>query len=240
MKRAKAGQRTALDSNGPAKRSIVQQPNLESVGYLCRRVMAANLRDLQVNLPDLDVTMGHLGTLVLIACNPGISPTEICRAQGFEKPTITASLDKLERKSLIVRKASRTDRRSFALFLTKRGKAFYDELILRVRESERRLTKSLTEEERTKLIGLLLRIYNSECSNGADYSIQTKVLQKIPLRSAQMSRKLLQAGNQRNNTTPSGPIQIKTPADVSRYLKEVEHFCAHLRMALGRMRQRRP
>jgi DNA-binding MarR family transcriptional regulator len=96
--------------------------------------MQASLRDLQQTVPDLDVTIGQMGTLVLIACNPGITPTEICRAQGHEKPTITASLDALERKRLIVRKPSRLDRRSFSVYLTAKGTAFYNEISPRVRE----------------------------------------------------------------------------------------------------------
>jgi len=154
----------ATPVNG-TKRAISQEENLDSVAYLCRRIMTAALRDLQAMMPDVDVTIGQLGTLVLIARNPGITPTEICRAQGFEKPTITASLNKLESKKFIVRKASLSDRRSFAVHLTKKGHAFYREMLVHINESEQRLTRCLSGRDRAQLLQYLRRIFDHECKS---------------------------------------------------------------------------
>jgi Transcriptional regulators len=125
--------------------------------------MQASYRDLEEALPELDVTIGQLGTMILIACNSGITPTEICKAQGQEKPTITASLDALVRKKLVSRHPSKSDRRSVSLRLTAKGAAFYSRILPRVRKVDRRLTSTLSDSERRLLIELLMRIYLNEC-----------------------------------------------------------------------------
>lgn len=160
------------------EKQISQEPNLDQIGYLARRVMTASLRDLQKTVPELDVTIGQMGTLVLIARNPGISPTEICRAQGLDKSTITSSLEKLARKKLIRRRVSRVDRRSYAVWLTEKGKAFYEHAVPLSRESDQRLTRSLSAEERKILLELLRRIYFQECAQ--DSVVATSATRKIP------------------------------------------------------------
>lgn len=142
---------------------VLQSPSLEQVGYLCRRIMQASYRDLQECIPELDVTIGQLGTMNLIACNPGITPTEICKAQGQEKPTITASLEALVRKNLVSRKLSKSDQRSVSLRLTAKGESFYSRILPRVKKVDRKLTRTLSDSERRLLMDLLMRIYLNEC-----------------------------------------------------------------------------
>ncbi len=145
------------------KSNILQAPAFEQVGYLCRRIMQASYRDLQEAVPELDITIGQLGTIILIACNPGITPSEICKAQGQEKPTITASIDALVRKKLVSRDPSKSDRRSVSVRLTAKGATFYTQILPRVKKVDRRLTRTLSNSERRLLIELLMRIYLNEC-----------------------------------------------------------------------------
>jgi DNA-binding MarR family transcriptional regulator len=218
-----------------AGRKIVQQPNFEQVGYLCRRVMQASLRDLQATVPDLDVTVGQMGTLVLIACNPGITPTEICRAQGHEKPTITASLDALERKRLVTRKPSRSDRRSISLYLTARGRSFYDEISPVAKESDRRLTRILSAEERAKLIEYLMRIYVNECADpdvDAVFAPGAAGLAQRPVDGAKKSERAHAGGNGASRMMAR---RAAARSDVIRHLKEIERSSARLRRVVEGM-----
>jgi len=188
--------------------------------------MQASLRDLQESIPDLDVTHGQMGTLVLIACNPGITPTEICRAQGHEKPTITASLDKLERKKLIARKPSRTDRRSFAVYLTRKGRKFFQEINPRARESDRRLTRSLTREERAKLLEYLLRIYYSECAQDEFENVSAEEIRRHVQNGASISDRASKAKKARS-TAAGDRNRIRD--QILRHLKEVDRYTSVLR-----------
>jgi DNA-binding MarR family transcriptional regulator len=150
-------------SRTPEASAIIEHPDLDKVGYLCRRVCVASLEYLQEAIPDLDMNSGQLGTLVLIACNPGITPTEICRAIGREKPTVTSAIDHLERKKLVTRKLSQTDRRSFTIRLTATGRKFYELIKPSVTLADEKLTSCLDPRERATLIALLHRIYENEC-----------------------------------------------------------------------------
>jgi DNA-binding MarR family transcriptional regulator len=143
--------------------AIVLHPDLDKIGYLCRRVSITHLQRLQASIPDLEVTAGQLGTLILIGSNPGITPTKICRAQGHEKATVTTALDYLERKKLISRQVSASDRRSFAITLTKSGLRLYKHILPRVASADQDLTRCLNARERSILRELLLRIYEHEC-----------------------------------------------------------------------------
>jgi DNA-binding MarR family transcriptional regulator len=224
----RAPRKDAAVRKAKIKKPIRQEPNFEQVGYLCRRVMQASLHDLQATVPDLDVTIGQMGTLVLIACNPGITPTEICRAQGHEKPTITASLDALARKKLITRKPSRSDRRSFSLYLTARGSSFYNEITPRVKASDRRLTQALSSEERAKLIEYLMRIYASECADEHDAGAYMRPAQD----QTNGLHPTASPGTLAGRARTSGP---RHPArnDVMRHLKEIERSSARLRKAMS-------
>jgi DNA-binding MarR family transcriptional regulator len=212
-------------------RRLLQQPNLVQLGYLCRRVMAASLVDLQATLPELDVTSGQMGTLVLIACNPGITPTEICRAQGREKATITASLEKLSKKKLIRRRTPASDRRSYEIFLTKKGKALYDRVNPLAHESDLRLTKSLTAEERTVMMRLMLRIYFAECCTEEEAELADGAAIELTLKADQPNS--TKRGSIRTRFPESGrDLSRKGRAEISKRLRELELSSAKLRKAM--------
>jgi len=142
---------------------IIEHPDLDKVGYLCRRVSVASLEHLQEAIPDLDMNSGQLGALILIGGNPGITPTEICHAIGREKPVVTAAIDHLVKRRLVSRRQSTTDRRSFSIHLTKMGQQLYDNVRPKVALADETLTQCLTRSERTTLLGLLYRVFESEC-----------------------------------------------------------------------------
>ncbi len=211
------------------KTNILQAPAFEQVGYLCRRIMQASYRDLQKTLPELDVTIGQLGTMILIACNPGITPTEICKAQGQEKPTITASLDALVRKKLVSREPSKSDRRSVSLRLTAKGATFYSRTLPRVRKVDRRLTRTLSDSERRLLIDLLMRIYLNEC-------VEPEAITGAP---TVRLKAVGQTGTSNEGAKSARPkIRGTTHLAVLRQLSELERSSADLRKVVTALSSR--
>lgn len=170
--------RTDKARPGTSRRELTD-PNLKFVGYLCRRIWDTSIRRLQAAVPDLSVTAGQLGTLVLIACNPGITPSQIGRIRGYEKSTVTITLNYLTKKKLILRRPSAHDRRSFAVHLTPTGTQLYKQVLPRAQGIDRLLLRSLGKDEADKLLILLTRIYEAEAGQFDQLILEKKLLARI-------------------------------------------------------------
>jgi DNA-binding MarR family transcriptional regulator len=128
------------------------------VGYHLRRAHVAVFQDFAREMVGLDITPGQVGVLQVIAANPGLSQTALGRAIGIDRSTVVAVIDRLETRSLVVRAASPTDRRSYALRLSPEGERTLAEIERRVRAHEKRIARALSAAEREQLIQLLKKI----------------------------------------------------------------------------------
>jgi DNA-binding MarR family transcriptional regulator len=99
--------------------------------------------------------------LTLLKHNPGINQTDLSRAVGLDKSTLTPALDQLERNGLILRQRTAADRRTYALSLSEKGKALLDDLNAKVLQHERNIVASLSPSERATLLRLLKKIARS-------------------------------------------------------------------------------
>jgi DNA-binding MarR family transcriptional regulator len=96
--------------------------------------------------------------LVLIKENPGGTAARLARALAVSAPNITMWLDKLERRGLVRREASETDRRTQHLHVTDKGRRIADEAMQRLIEAERDAFSHLTAGERAILVELLHKL----------------------------------------------------------------------------------
>jgi len=67
------------------------------------------------------VTLGQAGILFLLEKQDGQIMSELCTALGVDNSTLTGLVDRLERSGFVARKASRTDRRRFRVYITQEG-----------------------------------------------------------------------------------------------------------------------
>jgi DNA-binding MarR family transcriptional regulator len=95
--------------------------------------------------------------LVLIEANPGVSQSRLAQEIGLDRSTLVAILDVLEETRLVERRAGE-DRRSNALWLTRRGKGVVERMKARVAEHEARIAARLTPAEQATLLDLLGRL----------------------------------------------------------------------------------
>ena len=86
-----------------------------------------------------------------------LTPTALYQSAMLSSGAMTARLDKLEQRGLIIRQAAPDDRRSLLVNLTDAGLALVDEAVERHLANERRLLAPLTGEEQAQLAGLLKR-----------------------------------------------------------------------------------
>ena len=95
---------------------------------------------------------------ILRGAPEGLGTMEIVSRMLDEVPGITRLIDGLERRGLVVRVPSKSDRRRIDCRITRAGLEMLSELDESVDEMNRRVLKSLTSAEATRLIGLLERV----------------------------------------------------------------------------------
>lgn len=96
--------------------------------------------------------------LALIAENPGGSQARLARAMAVTSPNITIWVDRLEKRALVRRRQSRSDRRLQTLEATPKGQALAREATERILHAERQELKCLSAGERLILVELLHKI----------------------------------------------------------------------------------
>ncbi len=99
---------------------------------------------LEVLLHKGSMTISEIGEKVLLA-----------------NPSMTSAVDRLERKSFVVRKTSEGDRRIRIIDLTREGRNFITALYARHARDIERVTKVLTEDEQDQLRYLLKKLGRS-------------------------------------------------------------------------------
>jgi DNA-binding MarR family transcriptional regulator len=113
-------------------------------------------------LEPLGFTPAHAGIFRIIAAIPGLSQQELAAKLGMYASRLVAVIDDLEKRGLIERQPSNTDRRLYALHLTKSGKEQLSAIGAIAREHGRDLLDALSDEERSTLTALLERVANKK------------------------------------------------------------------------------
>lgn len=78
------------------------------------------------NNADLNLTIEQWSVLYHLWKEDGISQQDLCLATFRDKPSMTRLVDNLEKATLVVRIASKTDRRKNLVYLTDKAKAIQD------------------------------------------------------------------------------------------------------------------
>jgi DNA-binding MarR family transcriptional regulator len=149
----------------PSSRSIIEAPpsaNLfgpdKSLGYLIRDVHRAFVRELIRALAKYQISGAQWAALRVLWDEQGITQVQLAERMRTEKAALTAVLNTLERKGLIVRSRDSVDRRKINLHLTRAGeqlKRFLLPISVRVHD---RATAGLSAAEQASTRKLLERI----------------------------------------------------------------------------------
>ena len=128
------------------------------IGYQLRRAQVRVFNDFSRHMADLDLTPGQFGVLALINANAGLNQSELGNAMGVDRSTVVSVIDRLERLGLAERRPAPNDRRSYALYLSEKGKKILAMARRRVMQHEKDIARHLSEEEHTLLLSLLKRL----------------------------------------------------------------------------------
>lgn len=110
----------------------------------------------------LELVPAHAGILNILAVTPGMSQCALARTIGTLPSRMVAFVDQLEDKGLLERRPHETDRRNYALYLTKAGRALYRSTCRVAYEHQEALLEGLSRQQRVQLTELLQLVANQQ------------------------------------------------------------------------------
>ncbi len=133
-------------------------PLPDAIGYMLRRAHLVVVKNFMTVCDELNIRPGQYGILTVIENNPGLKQIDVSLALGIKRTNMVALIDILEKRALVRRVVVRADRRSYALHLTPKGKAFMSKLRARSAQHEEEVSAALGENGRAQLLSLLRRL----------------------------------------------------------------------------------
>ncbi len=131
------------------------------LGYRMRRAQGAMHRAYMAAVAGIDLTQKQTATLWLISGNPGVSQVSIAAALGMDRATMMSVVDRLEERSLVIRKRSTTDRRRQQLYLTPGGQHILRKVKARIARHEERFKSLFTPQELEALLSALQKFQDA-------------------------------------------------------------------------------
>nr|WP_254871442.1 MarR family transcriptional regulator [Pseudooceanicola sp. HF7] len=104
---------------------------------------------------DIGITSRQLSLLVAVAENPGASQRQLSQAVTLDVNTVSDTLRRMERKSLIFRNASANDGRSVTVTLTEQGREILETAVSRNAMFQEMISEQLQPDETDQLKTLI-------------------------------------------------------------------------------------
>lgn len=123
----------------------------ETLSFELIRLVKAYRNLLAAELAKLDLHVGQEMLLNQLWREDGVSQTVLIERLGVEPPTVTRTLQRLERSGFVHRRAEPGPRRVLRVYLTERGRALRGPVEAAWRRVEERVLGTLSEEERAQL-----------------------------------------------------------------------------------------
>jgi DNA-binding MarR family transcriptional regulator len=142
----------------PGAGSVDLGPLKGYVGFMLRRVQSAVFADFIAQLAAVELRPAQYALLEVIDANPGLKQSDAAAALGIQKANFVALVSELEARSLLLRRRSQSDRRSYALFLEPGGLRLLERARRLHSDHESRLAAQLGTAGRDRLLSLLNRL----------------------------------------------------------------------------------
>ena len=104
------------------------------------------------------VKLAEWRVLLHLVSDPGSSAAQLAQAIGYDKASISRTVDSLRSRALIEDRANQADGRSSHLYVTETGAELYRQIVPSALEQERKLLSQLTQDEAEILVDLMNRI----------------------------------------------------------------------------------
>ena len=114
-----------------------------------------------VNDLDIKLTILEVHTIEALGRNPGLKMRELADILGVSTPSVTAVVDKLEKKGFAIRKTTPSDRRVYLVELTSKGNDLYK----RHSEQHKKMAKTLLSSIPGDRVVLFIEMLRSIVAN---------------------------------------------------------------------------
>ncbi|HKY86393.1 MAG TPA: MarR family transcriptional regulator [Pseudorhodoplanes sp.] len=104
---------------------------------------------------NLDIRPAQFAILTVIENNPGLKQIDVSLALGIKRTNMVALIDALQKRDLVRRVTVKSDRRSYALHLTSKGKALMSKLRACAARHEKEVGAVLGAQGREQLLSYL-------------------------------------------------------------------------------------
>lgn len=119
------------------------------------RLITSEFNDM---MAPIELTRSQWRVVVYLHRQDGLSQSELAELLGVGKVTIGGLVDRLEHAGWVKRQDDPKDRRTKRVYLTQKGLAVEKEMITRGAELTTRMLRSLSKDERTSLIDMLIAV----------------------------------------------------------------------------------
>ena len=137
--------------------------NNEMPGHLARRFqqIAVAVFLTEVGEAGFDLTPVQYAALAAIKINAGIDQATLAGLIAYDRTTITGVVDRLVQKGLLIRRASKHDRRARELQITEEGHRTLKRITPAVESAQRIILRGLTDKESEQLMRLLRKVISA-------------------------------------------------------------------------------
>ena len=136
----------------------------EQPGHYIRRLQQIAVAIFLEETQSHGITPVQYAALYAAQCQPGLDQRSLASTIGFDTSTIGGVIDRLEKRGLITRRASPTDRRVRLLEVTAAGGALLDEVIPAMLKAQKRILAPLPAADRPRFRAMLKTVV--EANNG--------------------------------------------------------------------------
>jgi DNA-binding MarR family transcriptional regulator len=133
----------------------------DCINFILTRAQNSVFTHFKNRLARFDVTPVQYAVLKCLWDNGDQSPTQISQSLYLDTSTITGILERMERKELIKRMHSKTDRRAITIRIKPLGKKLQPQIEQAIMGANHEVLAALSEEEFVKLKQLIARIVDS-------------------------------------------------------------------------------
>jgi DNA-binding MarR family transcriptional regulator len=140
---------------------IARLPLWSRPGYLIRRVHQIHNAMFLEECGRFDLTPVQYGLLTTLAARPDMDQITLAKEVGLDRTNVADVLRRLQRRGLISRRRSPTDRRMMRVRLTSKGAKLTLAMHTAMSRAQARLLEPLPAAEKERFIATLLRLVDS-------------------------------------------------------------------------------